>query len=273
MYKNLFSNAGLSLNEAEIYEYLLKSGESSAADIIKNTSLKKGMAYLEIENLAKKGLITKKLLKPKNPNVRNKSKIAYFTPHHPEKLREFIINKESEILTAKNNFEANFTDLVSDFNLISGKPGIQVFEGLEGMKKVLQDSLTSTEVIRTYADMEAIEKYLGKINEDYAKQRDKLNVRKRAILLDTPFARKKLGNYHSKTTEPRFMTKTEYPFKSVMQIYDNKISYINFSPKTSIGIIINDPEIYQMNCAIFEHAWLNARTYEQLEKEEKQKLS
>lgn len=259
MYKTLFTQIGLNELEAEIYEFLILNGESSVVDIIKGTNIKKGMIYVGIESLNKKKLVTKRMLRPKNPNIRNKTKIAHLNPDHPEKLLSIIKTREDEIKTTKNNFEANLNTIISTFNRSSGKPGMQIFEGTEGIKKVLADSLTATEIIRTYADMEAIVTYLGKINTDYAKKRDKLNIKKRALILDSPFSRDYLKQYHKETTDIRFIKEDEYPFKSVMQIYDNKISYINFAPDVKIGVIIHDPEIYKMNCAIFEHAWRNAK--------------
>ena len=40
MYKDIFTQAGLTENEAIIYEYLLNSGQSTAGEIIKNTPIK-----------------------------------------------------------------------------------------------------------------------------------------------------------------------------------------------------------------------------------------
>jgi hypothetical protein len=38
-------------------------------------------------------------------------------------------------------------------------------------------------------------------------------------------------------------------------IYDNKISYITLDPNRNIGIIIEDPDIYKTNQAIFDYIW------------------
>ena len=259
MLQELFTQLGLSKNEAIIYEYLLKKGESSALDIEKNTPLKKGVVYAALNNLDAKGLISEKMLAPKNPNVRNKKKIAYFNPEHPEKLKDFLGEQESKLQKSKKDLEANLSDIISSFNLVSGKPGIQFFEGMDGIKKVLEDSLNSKTTIRTYADIEAIVKYIDKINQQYVKKRDELGIKKRAIIIDSPFARKYLKNYHEQTTDIKFIDHKLFPFQSVMQIYDGKISYITLSEKSMIGVIIQDPAIYQMNRSIFEYTWTTAK--------------
>ena len=258
MYNDLFKQSGLSQNEAIIYEYLLKNGESAALDITKNTPLKKGVIYIALSELTKKGLIIEKMLTPKNLNVRNKKKIAYFSPEHPEKLRAYLNNQKSAIKKAQKNFEANINDIISNFNLVSGKPGINFFEGISGVKKVIMDSLTSSEELYTYANAETVMKYIPDINKEYVKKRNKLNITKKMILPNSDFSKKFLKNYHRKVTDIKFIDHKKFPFTSLMQIYDNKITYLNFSEKHKIGIIIEDKTIYQMHRNLFEFIWENA---------------
>jgi sugar-specific transcriptional regulator TrmB len=248
MYKDIFTQIGLSDNEAIVYEFLIKNGKVTAGDIIKKTTLKRGVIYNTLENLRKKDVISK----------RTKNKVSYFSPQHPEKLKELADEKETELQKAERNLEANMPELTSQFNLSTGKPGIKFFEGVEGVKKVLEDSLRSKEEIYTYADIEAIVKHIDKINQEYVQKRDKLNIKKRAILIDSPFARKYLKNYHRTTTDMKFIKHNINNFNTVMQIYDGKISYITLTSKIKIGAIIEDQNIYQMHKSLFKFSWNNA---------------
>ena len=119
----------------------------------------------------------------------------------------------------------------------------------------MQDSLTSKTEIYSYADIESIVKYIDDINKKYVKQRKKLGIKKRGIMLDTPFARKYLANYYEEITETKLIKQDAPPFQNVMQIYDNKISYITLSDKFIIGVIIADRYIYQMHKYLFEYLW------------------
>jgi hypothetical protein len=38
-------------------------------------------------------------------------------------------------------------------------------------------------------------------------------------------------------------------------IYDNKVSFITLDQNRAIGIIIEDPDIYKTNQAIFDYVW------------------
>ena len=173
MYQDIFHQLGLSSNEAQIYEYLLKHGKSQAGEIIKNTPLKRGLVYNILADLSQKGLISEE----------KKAKIANFSPNHPEKLREYLNLQENKLIKAKNSLDAHISSITSQFNLISGKPGVRYFEGDAGIKKVLEDSLMSKEAIYTYADIESIVKHVNKINQAYVKKRDALGIKKRLSLL------------------------------------------------------------------------------------------
>ncbi len=253
IYKDILTAAGLSQNEAIVYEYLIKNGETTAGEIIKKTPLKRGVVYNALKSLIKKELVEQK----------TRAKIAYFSPNHPSKLREFVEAEEDRLQKAERNLVANLPRLVSDFNLALNKPGVKFFEGLKGIKQVTFDTLNASEIY-TYADAEAIVKHMDKINKEYVKKRDKLGIKKKIILVDTPFNRQYLKDYYPQTTDVRFIDHRLYPFSSVIQIYDNKVSYITLTTANKIGIIIEDPNIYQTNRSIFEFVWAKAKTINQL---------
>lgn len=250
MNKTLFTQLGLNQNEAIVYEYLLRTGESLAGDIIEKTPLKRGVVYNILDDLVEKDLILEKRKLSKG------KKVAHFSPNHPEKLREYIKNQESRLNTAKNALEANFSDILSNFSLISGKPGVRYFEGDKGIKKVLWDSLKSKTPIYTYANMDTVFKYIHKLNEEYATERDRLDIKKKTIVvIENPKSAQRLANYHKKTTQTKFISQELYKFKAVMEIYDNKISYITLSEKQKIGVIIEDKDIYEMHKQLFDFMW------------------
>ena len=254
MYKDILTQISLSPNEAVVYEYLLKNGESAAGQIIKNTPLKRGVIYNALDELINKSLSVKK----------SKNQIALFSPNHPDKLREYVDSREKEIAKAKNSLEANLPALISDFNLVSGKPGVRYFEGLKGVKKVLWDSLTTKGEILTYGNMEAIVTYIDKMNNKYVAERDRLGIKKRAIVLDSPFTREHLKNYHRQTTDMRFINHKKYNFSPIVEIYDNKVSYVTLTDDIKIGVIIEDKNIYQLHKSLFEFTWARAKTFDQL---------
>jgi sugar-specific transcriptional regulator TrmB len=247
MYEDLLIKAGLTTDQSKIYEVLLKSGVSPASKVAVKAGIKRGLGYKVIEQLVSMGLVEK-----------IDKKVALFAAAHPSKIKDLIQKREDELRLINSSLSGALGEMISDYNLTSGKPNVQFFEGLEGVKKVLEDSLYSREEILSYADITSVIKYIPKINDWYAEQREKRQVKKRGILLDTKEARNILASYHRTITDSRIIKLDALPFESIMQIYDGKISYISLSEDHMIGTIIEDRAVYEMHKALFNFTWNKA---------------
>jgi sugar-specific transcriptional regulator TrmB len=245
-YSNTLTQAGLALDQATIYELLIQNGAMPAGKISQKTPLKRGLVYKVLDELIAMGLVLKKEVP---------GKVALFEPAHPLKLKELAEKKEEQAKNAQNVLNGVLGALTSSYNLVSGKPGVLFYEGLDGVSKVLDDSLESKTEILSYVDIEAIVKNIDSINKAYATKRERLQIKKRGIILDSPFAREYLSNYYTAVTDSKLITYDAPPFQSVMQIYDNKISYITLVPGKMMGVIIEDMFIYNMHKYLFEFLW------------------
>jgi len=244
MYEEILIKTGLTPDQAKIYEVLLKKGVMPTSKASLTAGLKRGLGYKVIEQLVSLGLVEK-----------IDKKVALFAPCHPSKIKELIQKRDDELKTTEASLTGMLGLMVSDYNLNSGKPNIQFFEGEEGMKKVLEDSLYSHEEILSYADMMAVQKYIPEINTWYSDQREKRGVMKKVILPDSPETRKILLTYHTAVTKSKLIKLEAMPFESIMQIYDGKVSYITFSKDQMIGIIIENQSIYETQKALFNFTW------------------
>ena len=115
MYKDIFKQVGLSANEAVVYDYLLKAGEKTAGEIIKDTPLKRGVIYNALSDLIEKGLLSERKIK------KNKSEVSVFLLEHPQKLSDFIEKQENELQKAERNLSVNMNKIVSDLIIYSGR--------------------------------------------------------------------------------------------------------------------------------------------------------
>ncbi|MFA5131512.1 MAG: helix-turn-helix domain-containing protein [Patescibacteria group bacterium] len=246
MNEKILISLGLSGVQAEVFSCLLQNGPQKASDIAKLTKRPRGVAYKGLEELISLGLANKK---------EAKAGIAVFAAEHPSNLEKVIEQKEKDLAKTKSAFASSLPDLISTFNLVSNKPGVRFYEGEEGIKKSLEDTLNCQDIIYTFADIEAVEKNVKEINDAYAKKREKAQIKKRVIVADTPFNRSYLKNYNGTITEFRFLPKDFYSFNSGVQIYENKVSYQVISAENKMAIIIEDKNIYQMNKLLFEFIW------------------
>ena len=81
---------------------------------------------------------------------------------------------------------------------------------------------------------------------------------KRGLVPDTPENRAFVSGYYGefvKVTDTKFISCEQAPFKTIMQIYNNKISYLALGDENMMGVIIEDPRIYHMHKTLFEHLW------------------
>lgn len=251
-YTKEITDTGLSKEQAVVYEVLLKLGEAAASVIAKSVpreaSLSRPLVYKVLDELIGLELVLK---------LEESGKVTRFVAKHPVAITNVIEKEKERIERVKKQFITTAGKLSSLFNLSIGKPGVQFYEGKDGIWEVLMDSLTATEEIMTYADLEAIAKYIPDLNAEYSALREDRNVKKRGLVIDSAEARKFLKSYDGTVTHTKLIkaTETTKPFQTIMQIYDNKVSYITLTDEYLVGIIITDQFIADTHQYLFESLW------------------
>lgn len=241
----LLIQTGLSDKEAEIYEIMLKLGKTTVSKIFAETSQKRTTIYAILEELVKKGLVDKDETNP----------VVHFRARHPYALKSYLEQQVESIKTAENKLDAVLPKFINLYHQTQNRPGVKFFEGKDGVKKVMHDSLTSTTEILTIADIEGVEKYIADIEEEYVNLRNKKGIAKRLLVLDTPQARKMKEQSDHFTADTRYSELKISPFNTVMQLYDNKVSYLTLTDQYLAGMIIEDKFIYSTQKALFEFIW------------------
>jgi sugar-specific transcriptional regulator TrmB len=228
-------DAGLTRDQAVVYEILLKLGQKPASDIAKalpqSHSLSRPQVYKVLDDLIVRNLVDK------HDQV---GKVATFSVTHPDQLATQLAIAKAARNDQFERAEKVLPQLTSLFNLTSGRPGVQYFEGKNGLWQVLEDTLTTQEEILTYADLEAINTYIPEINAEYVAIREDKNIKKRGLVVDSPAARKFLASYTGAVTTTKLIPSSQHldVFQTIIQIYDNKVSYMTMSDTHLIGIII-----------------------------------
>lgn len=245
-YQETLKQAGLTAAQAEVYETLLKYGEQGAGLLTKKTSLKRGLVYKVLEDLIGFGLAEK---------TEKTGEVARFIAKHPAHLRELVSQRQKELKDAELVLDGLMPSLVSEFNLISGHPGVSVYEGDEAMERVMGDSVTSHTDIYSYVDPESIDKYFGAINKKFLRARKEQFINKHLLVVDSPTIRSRYTKEKYAFTEVRVIPKAPEQFPVALQIYDKKISYLVLLPERIIGVIIEDPYIYALQKFLFEQLY------------------
>lgn len=245
MYENQLTAIGLTPGEAQLYELMLTHGDMPAREIVKKTTLKRATIYHILDLLIARGLVSKDESGTK----------TVFSPLSPSGLEEVVIAKETEARRSKQILTDAGEQLRSLYNLIQDKPTVRFYEGPEGVKKVLEDSLSAKGTIYTFSDTANFGQHIKKINADYVKKRLALKITKKIISVDSPETREHYRTTQNQYTQARLLPQPLSSFLTGMQIYNNTISYQTVSDKKMIAVIIEDEAIARLHKTIFEFLW------------------
>lgn len=240
------SLAGLSENDALVYGALLHCAEPSASvrDIMKATRLSRTMVYYVVGRLLESEAIRA---------IPTGTKTRY-TVEPPENLVALLEKKERAARRQKELFSASLPGIRSLYNLAQSKPGVRFFEGLDGLREALDETLSATETIRAFVDLENIAP-VDAINKAYVKKRLARGIAKKILLVDTPKSRAYIQAQGRELTEVKFLPTSVTPFKMSMELYNGNVSYLSLRDENPIAVILSDPDIYEMHKKIFDFFW------------------
>ncbi|MCR4279020.1 MAG: hypothetical protein NUV81_03945 [bacterium] len=243
----ILKEIGLSENEALIYELLVELGPNKASDLVDPSGIGRGNVYNVLQQLQAKGLV-----------IVREGKFQIYEATDPSALESLLERKREEMKQTESAFSLALRDLNSHFNLSTGKPAIQIFEGLDGAKKALHQSLESKKEILTYVDIHAINGLAADINKGYLKKRIEKKIQKRLLVADVPEAHAFFENQKTPFTKVAFVKDYPEQFATAMEMYDNTVTYLTLNKEKNISVIIRDPSIYAFHKQQFEFLWNRA---------------
>ncbi len=252
MTPEVFKKLGLDKKEAAIYYQLLKLGPNRASTIAYQISLPRTTVQNILIRLEKENIVSKTL----------QQNVYVFAATDPNNLvRQLEMKKRHMTSKIDSTIEELKKEMPALLHMMQFKktiPSVTFFQGREGVRKVLFDTLTSATEIKGYANVDAMFQHVKDINDEYVGEREKTEIKKRSLLLDTPFARKiaEGGAYSPKThVAHKWISSKLYPFALEMNIYDQKVSYITYVEDDFVGIIIENQHIYSMHDSMWNLVW------------------
>lgn len=250
--EKILIEAGLSEEQAAVYASLIEKGPQKASSLSRWTGIKRGLIYKVLEQLEVMGLLSKK---------GGEGTVAVFSPEHPSNLADMMERKARAIELAKETVLYSLGSLSSKYNLLSGKPNVQFYEGKNGLKEIYSNILMEGKdilLIRSPHDNKHPEIFPlveKQINDQSAK-----GIHTRAITPVVPDTKISIENSDKKNLVERRLIKLEH-FNEPAQIVlygTQKVAITSFE-ENMISTIIDDRAIYQAFRSIFEFMWLKAK--------------
>jgi len=128
MYQEILQEMGLTVNEAKVYENLLKSGITGANRISNDTRVQRRNVYDILKSLISKGLCSEFVEKG----------VKKFKAIHPERLKDILREKESVL-------EEVLPSMVQNFNESTSVEQTVVYKGIESVKNLYWDMIREGE--------------------------------------------------------------------------------------------------------------------------------
>lgn len=238
---------GLSDGEAEIFELLVESGTQKARDLVEGSTQGRGNVYNLLNSLIAKGLVLE---------ISGTQKL--YQAVDPTRLKTLLNKKKEETHRLEHEFSESLGTLSSLFTLSTGRPTIQIFEGMNGFEQALNDSLSAKGEILTYFDPDAVIDEFAEINKKYVAKRIKRGIEKRIIVPNTTSTRMFFKKQNTPYTKVAFVRGFPSGFESAIEIYNDHVTYLTMTKEKQIGVTINDHAIFEMQRLQFEFIWARA---------------
>lgn len=243
---------GLPQKEAAVYMALLELGIASPVSTISKKALvNRTTAYDLLQSLEQKGLIISKSTKTHRS----------FEALPPAKLTAYLKEQSEKFSRMAKETEALLPELNTHYRAQSGRPKVYFYEGEEGLIRVYEETLTSSEEILAYASDQANQEAVPWYFPTYYKRRAAKKIPIRALFPDTPKDRERHKLDNEELRRSRLLPKKNLDFTPEINFFDNKIMIADWKEK--LGIIIESEEIVKVFKQTFELAWEAAEKYHQ----------
>lgn len=234
----VISQLGYPPAEVKIYLAALEIGESTITDLAMKVNMPRTSVQSIIEDMHKRGLM----------NFYTKRKRRYWIAENPEKL--LLIQKEREA-----SLRAIMPELQSKRFAHGGRPIVRVFNGLEEIKLIMDDIITTQHHILGIVSWDDLRDFFGaEYMDDFVERRYKHFLKIRLITPNTPASQELKKQDELQLRYTKFLSKNIVIHNSTF-IYANTYAIISLNKRRPVGIIMEDPDIVHTATVLFESLW------------------
>jgi len=226
---------GLTEGEIKVYLALIRLGESTSGPLVKESEVSVSKIYQILERLSQKGLASHII----------KQKTKYFKSADPNRLLDYVQEKESELKKQKQEIKEMIPFLESSNNTAINAETAQVYDGMRGIQTARERTL---KIMNKGDEMWimgiARTPYEGSMTpyfEDYHKRRYQKGIKCRYL-------------YNEDARDPHGKTSTKYPLSDVrymqkglvthswIEIYADTVT-IGINKGKSFSVVIQNQEV------------------------------
>ncbi|MBI4836354.1 MAG: hypothetical protein HY817_03785 [Candidatus Abawacabacteria bacterium] len=241
---------GLDKRESAFYLASLALGKATMSKIAWQAELNRSASYEVMRSLKSLGLIS---------TVKSKLGLLVIASD-PERLLVLQREKYEAISQSLESLRYLFT-------VAQSEPGVRMFEGLEGMKQVLQMVLNEASEVLVFGDGDAFRKAVPGWTEEYSSKRLQRKIKSRLLLkatvasIGTVKSFSQLNSEKSRLSQIRVLP-AAFNIVGGFDVFADKVILFSFDQKNT-AVVIESKVISAMMRGIFEMLWTLAEGYNQ----------
>lgn len=239
----LLQKIGFEPQEAKVYMSLLTLGEATVADVAKHAGVVRTSCYYTLQKLHEKGIA--------HPYV--KHGVHYWGVEGPQ----WLSNRLDE---QKNTLDYLMPQLQAMHATFGAKPSFTYYEGLNGVKEVLNDILRERKNLLAMSSLEDSLALLGRRFQFFISKRAKLGLQVRYITNRSPETVAMQARDKQELRHLHFLPAGKI-IKNMNYIYGDKVAILSLNRKLPMGVIIKDPDIAHTQSILFEALWQECHHY------------
>ncbi len=238
MDKRKLKEIGFTDKEVDVYLTLLRVQEATVSEIAKKTKINRSLMYSVLDSLAEKGISTYII----------KNNVRYYRAAEPGKIQAMLKEKEKI-------FSSLLPELIALHKPQKKKPIVEILEGKEGIKTVLNDIMTVKKEWFAFNIPGKGRELLGGMVDAFQKERAEEGITLHVIYVKTPSGIKRgqeLGKI--KNTYVKCMPES-YDSPASNLIYGDRIVIVFWSKEHPFAIRIIDKDLAESYKNQFKAVW------------------
>ena len=229
---------GLNDKESRVYLALLELEDALVSEIAEKAKINRSLLYTILQSLSKKGIVTYIL----------KNNVRYYRASEPQKILAMLKEKE-KVLTSI------MPELIALHKPMKKKPVVEVLEGREGIKTILNDVLRQKKEWFAFNVPGKGPATIGPKIHSFQKERQRLKIKMSVIVVKTKDGLKRGREFAAmKHSKARYMPES-FASPASNWIYGDRTVILFWSKEAPFAIRVIDKDLAESYKNHFKALW------------------
>ncbi|MSU74846.1 hypothetical protein EXS57_03690 [Candidatus Kaiserbacteria bacterium] len=241
---------GANAREASIYIQSLRLGPVSVQELSRTMKMNRVTVHSAVEQMIEKGLLFES----------RKGKRRLVVAEEPMSLLKLLAKKEQELVRVRGSMEHMLKLLISLQSTDQSAPTLKLYEGVEGFKKMLEETLSARGELLVFSYVSLFSELVGvKYLEEYFQRRADRGIHTRLLFPPCAFATKVAARAKQYRIQVRALPQ-QYVWQSGIFSWNDCLALTSYTERHLTCTIIENRDIaHFFRLVMFELCWNQAK--------------